>query len=55
MADEFIKNGKKEEEKITVREAMTNYIATKENVLSPSTINGYKIILVKQTGKHNGY
>ena len=44
-ADEFIKSGKKEEEKITVREAMTNYIATKENVLSPSTINGYKIIL----------
>lgn len=43
-AEDFIKNGKKDEKKLTVGEALDNYIKLKENVLSPSTIRGYGII-----------
>ena len=44
QADDFIKNGKKEEEKITVGEAIDSYIRLKQNILAPSTIRGYGII-----------
>ena len=44
LADEFIRNGKKEEPKLTVGEAIDGYISVKENVLAPSTIHGYKIV-----------
>ena len=44
MADEFIKNGKKEEQKLTVGEAISGYIDIKRNVLAPSTIRGYEIV-----------
>lgn len=44
IAAEYIENGKKEEERLTVGEAIDGYIRNKENVLAPSTIRGYKII-----------
>lgn len=44
MADDYLKHGKKEEQKITVGEAIDGYIRLKENVLAPSTIRGYGII-----------
>ncbi len=44
MADDFLKNGKQTENKITVGEAIDSYIRLKENVLAPSTIRGYNII-----------
>lgn len=43
-ADEYIENGKKEENKLTVAEALDGYISNKKNVLAPSTIRGYGII-----------
>ena len=43
-AAEFIENGKKEENRLTVGEAIDGYINNKENVLAPSTIRGYGII-----------
>ena len=50
MADEFIKNGKKEEQKLTVEKAIEGYITLKENVLAPSTIRGYRNILANRFG-----
>lgn len=43
-ADDFIKSGKKEKEHFTVAQALDGYIKLKENVLSPTTIRGYRII-----------
>ena len=45
-ADEYLANGMVSESpnKITVGEAIDNYLALKENVLSPSTIRGYRVI-----------
>lgn len=44
QADEFIKNGKKDNDELTIGEAVDGYIMLKENVLSPSTIKGYKTL-----------
>lgn len=44
LADEFIKNGKKTNDELTIGEAIDGYIMLKENVLSPSTIKGYKTL-----------
>lgn len=43
-ADEYLKNGKKDEEKLTIGEAIDGYISLKANVLSPATLRGYQII-----------
>lgn len=43
-AADYLENGKKEETKLTVGEALDGYIKLKENVLAPSTIRGYGII-----------
>lgn len=43
-AAEFIENGRKEKEIVTVAQALDKYIELKRNVLSPSTIRGYEII-----------
>jgi len=43
-ADEYLKYNKKDENIITVGEAIDGYIRLKENVLSPSTIRGYSNI-----------
>lgn len=43
-ADEFIKSGKQEADKLTVGEAINAYIESKRNILAPATIRGYEII-----------
>ena len=47
MADDFLKGGREEvvKDAMTVRDAMEYYIKTKDNLLSPSTIYGYEMIV----------
>ena len=50
MAAEFMLNKKRIHiGNLTFIEAAENYIADKENILSPSTIRGYKYIIKKET------
>jgi integrase len=45
LASEYMSGRKKDVADITVREAMENYIASKEGVLSPTTVTSYNEIL----------
>ena len=42
LAASYLLNKKQEENSMTIRKAVVEYIASKENVLSPSTIEGYR-------------
>ena len=42
LAASYLLNKKQEESSMTIRKAVVEYIASKENVLSPSTIEGYR-------------
>ena len=44
MADEYVEEMKAAQSRITVGQAVDEYIDMKRNVLSPSTIHGYEII-----------
>lgn len=43
-AEEFLKCLSEEKQKVTIGQAIDDYIKAKENVISPSTIRGYNII-----------